>query len=301
MVKWEGMRFLPKRLARGSVLLASILFLQTCLVNFVAQSQDSGQTPQIKYFSLEHLPPEKMDTADRELLRARNKELVAETQFYGYDLRSPNWTYDQTICPATPSTVLLHYLEKFPDGSESLFTALVPRGKGRVRIVPVLYRNASPYLPAVRNPRNFELFNSLVPEEIAKRDSNPEGQWLSLGACYAEVVGGRPNVPDQPSLDPATIKAPLATYRFDAATRQRQIQFSDRDAAKVYTIWTISLNDSGRVTGAANEDYATFVAHIVQPPVPAATATPAAPPSVITPHAPEPPAKVIPAPAPPQQ
>lgn len=87
----------------------------------------------------------------------------------------------------------------------------------------------------MKNPRNFALFNYLVSAPIAKKDSDSEGQWLSLGVCYAEVVGGRPNLPDPPSLDVATIKAPLVTYRFDAATKQRQIQFSDRDAAKVYT------------------------------------------------------------------
>ena len=249
----------------------------------IAQSQDLDRNQQIKYFSLRHLTPDQIDSADRELLRSRQQELRSEAQFYGYDVTTSDWSYDQTVCPALPATLLLHYIEKFPDGSESLFTALIPRGKGRVRIVPVLYRNVSTYIPAVKNPRNFELFNSLVPQEIAKRDSDPEGQWLSFGVCYAEVVGARPNVPDQPSLDIATIKAPLATYRFDSTTKQRQIQFSDRGAARVYTIWTISLSDNGRVTGAVNEDYATYVAHIVQPsPPPSGTIRPATPTPVVT-------------------
>lgn len=266
----------------------------------MAQAPDSDRPAQIKYFSLQHLAADEMDDGDRELLHKRQKELNTEAQFYSYDLTAGSWTYDQTVCPVLPEILLLHYLQKFPDGSESLFTALIPRGPGRVRVVPVLYRNASPYIPAVKNPRNFALFNSLVPAPVAKKDSDPEGQWLSLGVCFAEVVGGRPNVPDQPSLDAATIKAPLATYRFDAATKQRQIQFSDRDAAKVYTIWTISLNDDGRVTGAENEDYATYVARIVQPPLPPGTTRPAAPPSVVTPTAPEPSAKVTPTPRPPE-
>lgn len=263
-------------------------------MSLIAQSIESGHSQQIKYFSLRHIDADKMDASDRELLSAHRKELVTEAQFYGYDLTTGTWTYDQTVCPALPSTLLLHYLDRYPDGSESLFTALIPRDKGRVRIVPVLYRNASPYIPAVKNPRNFELFNSLVPQEIAKRDSDPQGQWLSLGVCYAEVVGGRPNVPNEPSLDTATIKAPLATYRFDTNTRQRQIQFSDRDAARVYTIWTISMNESGRVTGAVNEDYATYVAHVVQAPLPPGTSGPAPPPSTVKPAAPQPSVKLIP-------
>jgi len=292
------MRVVFKAIAGAVFLLACGLFsqLQMGASGLTAQSTESQHPQQIKYFSLQHLTRDEMNSADRELLRARRKELIEEAQFYAYDISAGNWTYDQTICPALPDTLLLHYLEKFPDGSESLFTALIPRREGRVRIVPVLYRNSSPYIPAVKNTRSFELFNSLVPAAIAKKDSNPEGQWLSLGVCYAEVVGGRPNVPDQPSLDAATIKAPVSTYRFDAATRQRQIQFSDRGAAKVYTIWTISLNESGRVIGAVNEDYATYVAHIVQPPVPAGTITPAPPPAAVTPPAPQPPVRVTPTP-----
>jgi len=292
------MRMVFRVIPATLVLSAGWLFSLPQMGAAAPMTQAAGsETPQrIKYFSLEHLPPDKMSDADRGLLHQRQKELLEEAQFYGYDLTSGSWNYDQSICPELPATLLLHYLQKFPDGSESLFTALIPRDSGRVRIVPVLYRNASPFIPAVKNPRNFALFNSLVSPAVAKQDSGPDGRWLSLGVCYAEVVGARPNVPDQPSLDVATIKAPLATYRFDTTTQQRQIQFSDRDAAKVYTIWTISLNENGRVTAAINEDYATYVARVVQPSVPAGTTVEAPPPTVVTHAAPEPPAKVTPAP-----
>jgi len=256
---------------------------------------------EIKYFSLEHRAPDAMDSADRDLLRARQKELISEAQFYGYDITTGNWTYDQAICPQLPNTVLLHYLSKFPDGSESLFTALIPRNAGRIRIVPVLYRNASPFTPAEKNPRNFAIFNTLVPAEIARKDVDVDGKWLSLGTCYAEVVGGRPNVPNEPSLDVATIKAPLATFRIDTATKQRQVQFSDRDAAKVFKIWTISFNEKGRVTAAINEDYATYVARIVQPPPPVSTTMPLPPQSTVTPAPPDPPSKITNPPTGPQQ
>lgn len=290
----------------GAVLLmASTLSAQTESPSAQSAVQSAAQVedqPKIRYFSLEHREPDAMDSADRDLLLARRKELISEAQFYGYDITTGDWSYDQAICPQLPNTVLLHYLSKFPDGSESLFTVLVPRNADRIRVVPVLYHNASPYTPAIKNPRNFTIFNTLVPAEIAKKDSGAEGKWLSLGVCYAEVVGGRPNVPNEPSLDVATIKAPLATFRLDTTTRQRQVQFSDRDAANVYKIWTISFNQNGRVTGAANEDYATYVAHIVQPPAASAmTILPAtAPPSRVTPAAPEPPSRITNPPPPAQ-
>lgn len=300
------MRDFPRAVSAGVLLLlASLSFAQT---DFSAQA---GRQPEVKYFSLEHRAPDAMDSADRDLLFARQKELISEAQFYGYDITIGHWTYDQAICQQLPNTLMLHYLNKFPDGSESLFTALVPRNAGRIRIVPVLYRNASPFSPAVKNPRNFAIFNSLVPADIARKDAGLEGKWLTLGVCYAEVVGGRPNVPNEPSLDIATIKAPLATYRIDAATKQRQVQFSDRDAAKIFKIWTISFNENGRVTAAISEDYETYVARIVQPPPPPGTTAPPPPPpsSVtspppapyrVTPVAPEPPSKITPTPPGPQ-
>jgi hypothetical protein len=262
-----------------------------------SQTQDpAGHPREIKYLSLEHRAPDAMSAEDRELLQVRKKELVTEAEFYGYDITTAGWIYDQAICPQLPSTILLHYLNKFPDGSESLFTALVPRSKGRVRIVPVLYRNAAPYLTAVQNPRNYAVFNELVPGDIAQKDVTPEGKWLVFGVCYAEMVGGRPNVPDEPSLDTATIKAPVALYRFDTATQQRQVQFSDRDARKVFKVWAISFNAEGRVTKATNEDYDTYVAHIVQPPAPPGTTTESLPPARVTTNPPDPPSKITPVP-----
>jgi hypothetical protein len=293
------------------VFTTSTLFAQTTVPNVVPAepvSVASGALNQeapnrtIKYFSLEHRTPAEMENADRDLLQARHKELALAAEIYGYDITAGTWVYDQAICPQFPDTLLLHYLDKFPDGSESLFTALVPRGAGRVNIVPVLYRNAVPYHSAVKNNRSFAIFNAMVPPATAKKDSSAEGKWLSLGVCYAEVVGGRPNVPDDPSLDSATIEAPVATYRLDAAKGQSQIQFSDREAANIFKIWTISLNPSGQVTAAENEDYATYVARIVQPPAPSGKTAPnpPAPPSRITPVPSKPPQTITPQPPAPQ-
>ncbi len=252
----------------------------------------------VKYFSLEHRTPDQMSEGDRDVLQSHKRELVEAAQIYGYDLQSGQWAYEQALCPEFSDTILLHYLAKFPDGTESLFTALIPENQGRIRIVPVLYRNASPYRPPVRNSANFALFNNLVSDDAAKKDSAPGGNWLSLGVCYAEMVGGRPNVPDQPDLDVATILAPVAAIRLNATTNESQIQFSDRDARKNYTIWTISFNNKGRVVAALNEDYATYVAHAVQVPEPVGKQLPALPEpgSKITPNPPAPPAKVTPLP-----
>jgi len=230
-----------------------------------AQAYAAGHRPQyVRYFSLEHRSAEQMNPEDRELLQSRSRELSIAAEIFGYDISAGKWTVDQTLCPVFPNTLMVHYLSKSPDGSESLFTALVPRGRGRVRVVPSLHRNAATYLPAAKDPRNYALFNELVPAESAKRDSGPDGKWLILGVCYAEMVGARPNVPDDPGLDIAMVHAPASTFRIDTVAKTRQIQFPDREGSNVYTIWTITLDRAGRITSAVDEDYSTFVAHVVK-------------------------------------
>ena len=265
-----------------------IVFFAWMTANGVAQSVSPDQsmnqpvTRQVKYFSLEHRKADEMDPADRDLLHARGKEISIAAALYGYDLSDGHWTTDQAICPALPDIMMVHYLSTRPDQSESLFTVLVPRSsrsgsKGRVRIVPALYGNAAPYAPSVGNPRNFALFNELVPADVAAQDASPGGKWLVLGVCYAEMVGSRPNVPDEPDLDIAMVRAPVSTLRMDETTGGQQVQFPDREGVNVYKIWTVSLNRSGRVTGAANEDYATYVAHAVNLDAPAGQVKPEPP------------------------
>ncbi len=276
-------------------------------------------TPQDKKtFSLVHLRLEEMNSADRDLVESRARDIQQSALIYGYDLASGNWQVEQGVCPQLPDTLLLHYLERYPNGTQSLFTVLIPRTSGRVRVIPVLHRNAVPFLPSASNPSNYELFNSLVSPETAQKDSVAGGEWLSLGVCYAEMVGGKPNVPSDPSLDPATIKAPAPTVYKDSVTGQRSIRFPDRDAADVVKMWSISLDSKGRVIAASNEDTATYTARVVVPAVESArprppvaerapnaivnppvsrskiTAMPPDPPSRIIANPPEPPVKIIP-------
>jgi hypothetical protein len=235
-------------------------------------------TPQDKtYFSLVHLRSDEMSGADRALLQSRAEEIRRSALVYGYDLGGGSWQVEQGVCPQLPDTLLLHYLERYPNGTQSLFTVLIPRTSGRVRVIPVLHRNAVPFLPSASNPKNYEIFNSLVTPEMAEKNSAPGGEWLSLGVCYAEMTGGKPHVPRDPSLDPATIKAPAPTVYLDPVARRRVISFPDRDADDVVKMWSVSLDLKGRVVAASNEDRSTYEAHAVQPAVEQSRLRPPAP------------------------
>ncbi|MBT9329849.1 hypothetical protein [Paracidobacterium acidisoli] len=230
-----------------------------------------GLRSPLRYFSLIHHAPDAVDPSDAAILSRRHRDISEEAAFYGYDLSSGNWKWDQALCPQLPGTILLHYSSAQPNGRESLFTVLVPRDGGRIRIVPVYYHNATPWHAAVKRDRNFDVFNSLVPAETAKKSADPEGDWLSLAACYVEMVGGEPNIPNEPSLVPETLLAPQPTIEVSVSDRTRHILFTDRDADNQYIIWSVVLSGEGKVIAAQSQTYAAYVAKISNPPAPVAT------------------------------
>jgi hypothetical protein len=246
--------------------------------------------PALRYFSLEHRSVEQVDPADLAILHDRAHELIDEATFHGYDLSTGSWTWNQTICPQLPDSILLHYSSHQAGGAESRFTALVPRHEGRIRVVPVYYHSVTPFHPAVKSSRNFAIFNAAVPPDIALKSTDPQGDWLSLAACYVEMVGGEPNIPNDPSLVPETLLAPQPQIDVAAVQQTRLIRFTDRDAENQYLVWTLSLNRKGQVISADSQTYPSYAAKISNPPVPQ--------PATLT-HVPEPPSTVVhPAPVP---
>jgi hypothetical protein len=237
------------------------------------------------YFALEHRNSAHMDPADTAIVEAKHGELVREAEFYGYQIGVGSWVFEQVVCPAMPDSIMLHFSSTEPDGRESLFTALVPRNASRIRIVPVYYRSGTPYHPAVKNDRNFVLFNELVPSDIAKKSADPDGQWLSLAVSYVEMVGGSPRVPRLPEIEPETVLATQPTLFVASVSRERKITFTDRDAEKSYTTWSVSLNADGRVFRADSEEHALHVTLVSNPSVPEAKLThPAPPPAASVTH-----------------
>lgn len=209
--------------------------------------------------SIPHRAPDAMSAADSAALLSRQRELVETARIYGYNLEAGNWSYEQTLCAPMPGTIMLHYFQDLPGGAESLFTALVPRAMGRVRIVPVLYRSATTFLPAPKNPHNYALFNELVPSNIARREAGGGGNWLELSACYAELTGVPTNLPSVPDSDIGIAGAPAATIYVDVQHQSTLATFANREGERTYKVWTIEFNRDGRVTAVATEDRSVMV------------------------------------------
>jgi len=246
--------FLPDRCAWAIAALGLALSATAC-IPAVAQQAISPRRGQ-----LVHLPSGAMSAADSSVVQTRQSELVQAARIYGYDLEAENWSYEQTLCAPLPETILLHYRRVFPDGTESLFTALVPRGPGRIRIVPVLYRNTTPFVPAPKNPRNYALYNDLVPQAIASREIASNGNWLELSACYGEMTGARINLPPGSTVSIGVAGAPTATIHIDPQDETTRVTFADRATEGTYRVWSISFNRYGRVTAAGTEDYPIYMA-----------------------------------------
>ena len=262
----------------------------------VAQT-DSADLAQAKPrpFSLELRTSGQMDAEDTATLNSRQADLVRQARFYGYDLTNGDWSIEQAICPLMPDTLMLHYLARQPQGTESLFTALVPRGAsqndGRIWIVPIYYRNATPYHPAARNKRNYEVFNQVVPSALAGQAVQQNGNWLPYAACYAEMVGGHPHVAMYTDPEDKTLQTTAPFISLSKAFKVQQIRFADRVTGDTTEVWALNFSPTGRVIDASNSQYK------VQPPVPqqlaeplpVATDTPAMPQGKILHPSPPPP------------
>lgn len=180
--------------------------------------------------------------------------IEAAAPIFGYNLKAGNWTIHQLPCPAMTRTTLLRYVRRFPDGSESIFTAVVPVQSGPVQIVPVLYAGRTPFTPAPKDPRNVALFNRLVPTSIIRRDLSSQDKWIDLGSCYAYMTGS--NALAGPDHVIGIAGAPAPFLHYDPHSRAATLTFADRDSYGAYRLWSLRFNHRGRLTAASTQNYA---------------------------------------------
>ncbi len=223
---------------------------------------DTPPPPTAEFIELEHRAPAQMDPADLAVIHAQQRAISAEAAFFGYDLASGSWTFDQAVCPALPDELMLHYRRQFRDGAESLFTAIVARGHDRVFVVPILYRNATPFRSASGAERSIAVFNRVVPASVAESAVQPDGKWLVLALCYADMVDADAHALKRVGNETGLTHAPVATLHLSEANSLREIVFTDRDAPGRYLVWNINLNDKGRVTAATHVKLSDYVAQV---------------------------------------
>ncbi len=260
-----------------------------------SRAADTPPSPISEYLELDHRSPSDIPPADLSLIRAKQREIAGEAAFFGYDLNASGWDYDQSVCPLLPDDLVLHYRKQFPDGAQSLFTALVPRSPGRVFVVPVLYRNATPFRSATGSERSMAVFNRVVPAEAAAKAVQPEGNWLDLALCYADIVYAHANVLNRSGAEVGLVRAPLPLLHISEDSTLRGVTFTDRNAPGQYLVWNLILNSKGRVTAATAVQLSDYIAHVRNGAEPTARPMPQGeePHVKILPSEPEPPVKPI--------
>jgi hypothetical protein len=205
--------------------------------------------------SLEFRTPEQMSAADAELVRANEGEIARRAGLAGLhglgmgeeSGASSGWGYEQAMCPQFPNHVVLEYSRDNGHGDYSLFSAVIPRGEGHVRVIPVERRSFTLFTPAPANALTVNDFNHIVNEE-RERGGGEGPDWLALGLCYAALAGGHVRAALVP-LNAADETYPLYRPAMLEVSRKggAEVSFADTSAVPVVQTWELSFAQDGRL------------------------------------------------------
>src|SRR5271165_6859867 len=252
------------RLALAATFFALMILTMTQVAGAQAGSAPYGIDA--SQLSISLISPENMTKDDRTAAQSWQPAVAESAQFYGYTLDS-SFTYREIACPVAPHHLLLAYESTAPNGSISRFTAVVGRGAqeeiaGRqapAEIIPILHFGIVPFVPAIANPHSIDVFNSGVsPAPVATEvlSANQAGNQplLVRALCYLAMVGEEPAALGSPSLDQATIHAPVPTIFFQNRGRIRQ-QISIRSRPNSYQVWALTFQAGGKLLSATREEH----------------------------------------------
>lgn len=206
--------------------------------------------------TLEFRSPEAMTAADRELAASAQVEIERRAGLQGFrgvggagqaemePSEDGGWGFEQAVCPVFPQHLILEYSRLNGNGDVSLFAAVVPRGEGHVRVIPVRRRSYSLFTPASSNALTLNDFNHMVKE--GGHGVNPD--WLTLSLCYAALAGGHVRaalIAGKPTDEVYPLLAPakLSVSRKGGA----QVYFADSTPGVKPLEWELFFAQSGRL------------------------------------------------------
>jgi len=204
--------------------------------------------------SLEFLAPEQMTAADRELAEANQAEIARRAGLQGFGMgresagrnESGSWGYEQAACPVFPQHLILEYSRFDGPGDVTLFAAVIPRGEGHVRVIPVRRRSYSLWTPASSNGLTIHDFNYMVHE--GPSHALP-ADWMTLGLCYAALAGGHVRaalVPQTASEEVYPLFEP-AMLSVGEKKDGADVRFVDVTPHVKPTEWVLSFSRDGRL------------------------------------------------------
>jgi len=196
--------------------------------------------------ALEFRAPGQMTAADRDLVSANEGEIARRAELQGFRLDSDaaGWGYEQAVCPVFPDHVILEYSRDSGKGDLTLFAAVVPRGEGHVRVIPVRRRGYSLFTPSSANSLTLNDFNHLVKESPNGLDPD----WLTLGLCYGALAGGHVRAALHPS-SAAEEEYPLLAPAMLSVSREggAVVRLGDETPPPHGMDWKLTFAQSGRL------------------------------------------------------
>jgi hypothetical protein len=213
------------------------------------------------YLHLDRRPSADLASEDRETLQKQHKYIAGEAALFGYDLSVGDWISTQSTCPLMPTAMILHYRRHSSDRAVSEFTAVFLRDSGRVYVIPLTYRNVTPFHPAPGSPRSITVFNSVIPSATAAAALQLHGQWLLLAACYADMTSPQAYVLKQPADSIALARAPGPTLEVSEINSTRGIIFTNRYAPHQYSVWHLTFAAKGRLRAASATRVYDYIPH----------------------------------------
>jgi hypothetical protein len=230
--------------------LRAVLTATLAVSTFLAASQNAA-TSDPGVVSIPFLTPQEMPATDARAAADSQAAIARSALIYGYTLDA-SYSYREIACPFTPDHILLSYESSDPNGAASRFTAIVPRG-GRqtaaIQVVSISHFGSVPFLPAGSNPHTFELFNRIVtpaPVAEAAAENPTQNPLLVRGLCYLAMIGEPPSALSAPSLDPATVHAPVPTLQFREKGTVSQV-ISVRNSRDAFQVWTLTFARNGKL------------------------------------------------------
>lgn len=202
--------------------------------------------------ALEFRSPEEMTAADREIADASQAEIARRAALQGFDLLrggqdgggEGSWSYEQAVCPVFPQHVILEYSRNNGPGDVTLFSAVIPRGDGHVRVIPVRRRSYSLFTPAPSNAITLNDFNHMVGE--GHEGLSPD--WLTLGLCYAALAGGQVRAALQVEASASEVYPLLVPATLTVSGKGgAEVRFDDALSQTKSMEWTLTFAQDGRL------------------------------------------------------
>lgn len=191
--------------------------------------------------SIEFRPLNAMSGPDRQSVLSAAPLIRSQAALAGFHLDQGSWREQQIMCPLFPGYLLLSFTRDNGPRDLSIFTAILgPGGASALRILPVLRRSYTSFIPAPSNPRTIAVFNRMREQE----HSQNKPDWLVTGLCYAALAGADVELPSPDKGNIPVAMSPLLQVDADGSAVVRFVDIRD---PRNFEEWDLSFNPRGKL------------------------------------------------------